>query len=366
MNMPKKVAAILAAVMTAAVLLLRVTLTPLMQDSDTGVFHLSYIVIAVMTVSVIAFFVLTLIGKKGVGGVARPLVTPVAMVCVAAGAVLVLSSLYDVFNWVTLHRTPPPNATVTGKADAIFLILTIVFGVLGGVFLIRAGFAWSARHKSARGLSPLWALAPTLWIWMRLARYEMSYASAIDVSQSFYDFVMLIFTLLFLFAFARYVSGIDGGKKPRMILPYALCTALFSLSGTLTRLVMYNLQDSMAYTASELAGFADFGIGLFALIFAFSLAFSREKLEPSPYEEGEEEAVTAYPGAVVAAEEQPEEPEAGPSLRNSPIAAPVEADVDTGADDAAAADDDASNVDASNIDALIDQFKSGRDGDSND
>lgn len=39
------------------------------------------------------------------------------------------------------------------------------------------------------------------------------------------------------------------------------CTALFSLSGTLTRLAMYLMQDSMAYTSSELAGFSDFMIG---------------------------------------------------------------------------------------------------------
>ena len=68
-----------------------------------------------------------------------------------------------------------------------------------------------------------------------------------------------------------------------------------------------------------------------------------------------------------------EEAEAWPSLRNSPIAAPVEGGADTGSD--VAADDssspdassiDTSNIDASSIDALIDQFKSGRDGDAND
>ena len=58
----------------------------------------------------------------------------------------------------------------------------------------------------------------------------------------------------------------NSGRKPRAVLGFALCTALFSLSGTLTRLAMYFMQDSMAYNASELAGFTDFMIGLFALV----------------------------------------------------------------------------------------------------
>lgn len=355
--MLKKVAVILATVMTAAVLLLRVTLTPEMQDSDTGVFHLSYLVIALMTVSVIVFFVLTLLSsRKGVGGVARLLVTPVSMVCVAAGAVLVLTSAYDIFNWITLGQTPPPNERVTGQADAIFLILTILFGILGGAFMVRAGFFWAARRQSVRRMNPLWALTPTLWIWMRLARYEMSYASAIDVSQSFYDFLMLIFTLLFLFAFARYVSGVDGGKRPRMVLPYALCTALFTLSGTLTRLVMYMNQDSMAYHSSELAGFADFGIGLFALIFAFSLAFSHEEPEPEPEEEDTPEELE--PPAFSDMTFPVGMPDLRLKLTDEDLSAISKRDESERKAEASSAGAD--------IDSLIDQFKSGGENDSSD
>lgn len=179
----------------------------------------------------------------------------------AAGAVLVVSTLFDLYIWVTTKQTPAPNAYVIGKFDAVLLVLTLAFGLLGGAFLVRIGFHWAAQGRMRRGVFALWALAPSLWVWMRLARYEMSYASATDVTESFYDFVMLIFTLLFLFSFARYVSGVNSGRSPRAVLGFALCTALFSLSGTLTRLAMYLMQDSMAYTSSELAGFSDFMIG---------------------------------------------------------------------------------------------------------
>lgn len=278
--MRRKIATVLATAMTAVVLLMRVLLTPLMQDSETGQFHLSYWVIAVMALSVAVILALVLSEKREVGTVVRPMVLPVSMASVAAGAVMVISTLFDLYVWITKKQTPAPNATVIGKFDAVLLVLTLIFGLVGGAFLVRIGFYWASRGQVKQGVFALWALAPSLWIWMRLARYEMSYASATDVTESFYDFVMLIFTLLFLFSFARYVSGVNSGRKPRAVLGFALCTALFSLSGTLTRLAMYFMQDSMAYNASELAGFTDFMIGLFALVFAYSLTFPGTVAEP--------------------------------------------------------------------------------------
>lgn len=303
--MRRKIATVLATVMTAVVLLMRVLLTPLMQDSETGQFHLSYWVIAVMALTVVAILILVLSDRRPVGVAARPMVLPVSMVSVAAGAVLVVSTLFDLYIWVTTKQTPAPNAYVIGKFDAVLLVLTLAFGLLGGAFLVRIGFHWAAQGRMRRGVFALWALAPSLWVWMRLARYEMSYASATDVTESFYDFVMLIFTLLFLFTFARYVSGVNSGRSPRAVLAFALCTALFSLSGTLTRLAMYLMQDSMAYTSSELAGFSDFMIGLFALIFAYSLAFPGGSVEEETLPAEGETPAPANEGVPVPASDVP-------------------------------------------------------------
>ena len=50
----KKIAAVITAVMTLAVLILRVALTPRMQDPDTGLFHLSYLIIGLMALTMLA------------------------------------------------------------------------------------------------------------------------------------------------------------------------------------------------------------------------------------------------------------------------------------------------------------------------
>ena len=98
----------------------------------------------------------------------------------------------------------------------------------------------------------------------------MSYASAVDVTRNFYDFMMMIFELLFFFALARYVSGV-GTKLPRSLPALALCTGVFSLSGPVTQLAMRLNEEGIRYTAGSMATVTDFVIGAFALLMAFAL-----------------------------------------------------------------------------------------------
>lgn len=269
-NIKKKAAVIAAAVMTVVVTVLRIVLTPHMQDTHTGTFQLSFWVIGVMTLTVAVLLILTRLYNRQPQTVRGGMLIPASLSAMLFGAILLVSSVFDFWLWmVPPHVTPPPNERIIGKLDGIALFLTLLFGIIGGAFFIRVGLQWIADSASRSGVYRLWALAPVAWIWMRLARYEMSYASAVDVSESFYDFVMLIFTLLFLFSFARFVSGI-GEKPPRMLLFFSLSTAFFSISGTVTRFVMYLIGSNDAYRASELAGFSDFAVGLFALCLACS------------------------------------------------------------------------------------------------
>ena len=265
-------AAILAAVMTVAVLTLRIVLMPQLQDPATGLFHLGYPIIALMLVTVAAIFLLGRLPKgetRQIGGV---LLMPTAIFGMLSGSLLLLTSVFDAFIWLFNGKTPPPNATVISPLDAVTLALTLLFGVLGGVFLLKMGLAWVADGRSSRGILRTWALMPVIWVWMRLARYELSYASAVNVTQSFYDFVMLIFILLFSFSLARYVSGV-GGKMPRCLPAFALCTGFFCISGTITRLAMYMMGETGAYSSSQLATAVDFVIGIFGMLVGFALLF---------------------------------------------------------------------------------------------
>ena len=146
------------------------------------------------------------------------------------------------------------------------------------------GLSWVGDGYSRRGSYRVWALAPVAWIWFRLARYEMSYASAVSVSQSFYDFMMMIFTLLFFFSLARYVAGV-GEKFPRMLTVYAFCTGLFGISAPLTRFAMYMMGETAAYNASQLATALDLVIGIFAFAVGVGLVFAKQLPAPETTEE---------------------------------------------------------------------------------
>ena len=249
---------------------------PQMQDSETGTFQVSYLVIGIMAITIVALFLLGRLPKQVIPQMEGKLLMPVSILGMLVGSILLISSLFDAWSWLMPpHATPAPNTEIISAMDGIVLFLTLLFGVLGGIFFVRLGLLWAGENCTQTRFYRVWALTPVLWIWMRLARYEMSYASAVDVSQSFYDFVMMICTLLFFFAFARYVSRV-GENPPRFLLVYALSAGFFSITGTITRMAMYMMGETSAYSASQLASTVDFVIGLFAFGFAFLLMFGKE------------------------------------------------------------------------------------------
>lgn len=300
-------AVVLTLIATITATVMRIILTPGMQDEDTGAFHISYVIICILLVAMLGIALLVFLSKGSyVSAIQldRNTGNMLAAASVFSGLVLGVSSLFDVWQWMCFDITPPPNDSVINKLDGVTLFLTLLFGILGGIYLIMLGVSLiSGKLKRSSKLS-FSALLPVFWIWVRLVRYEVSYSSAIQVSQSFYDFVMLIFTMLFLFAFARYISG-TGERSPRMLLIFALCTVLLSVSGPLTSIAMYVSGETEAYNSSRLAGFTDFGMGILAIFAAIALVFSkRQEVLSEPV------SVTdpMYPNDQMIREEPPADP----------------------------------------------------------
>lgn len=276
----KRLAALFAVLLTAGVTVVRVVLMPQLQDGDTGAFTLHPLIVGLIFGSVLLFALLILPWKVPlcpVHGTAAPFL---GLLSLLSGVALLLTTVSDAWVWIQSGDAPPPSSVVISGVDRACLILTMVFGVLGGLFLVALGLRWFTHKLRPSRLFQWSALAPVLWLWFRLARYEISYSSAVSVSESFFDFVMLIFLLLFLFALARYVAGV--GKPPaRTLRWYSLCTGLLCLSGTLTRLCMYFMDEVAAYNSSRLSGGVDFFIGLFALGFGLYQLLHDPATDPS-------------------------------------------------------------------------------------
>lgn len=268
-------------IMTVAVIVLRVTLVPWLQSTDTGLFGLSYVVVAVMLLTMIAVFVLLRMGKDELPTlptVRGKWLLPIAVTVMAVGACILLTTVMDMYTWAAYGVTPPPGKAVTGTVDRVTLFLSMIFGVLSGIYFIRLGLAWARENRERRGQLPFWALSPTFWVWMRLARYEVSYASAVEVHESFYDFAMLLFSMLFLFMLARQTADV-GAKKPYVTVFFALCTVFLSISGAFARVILFLLGEGDAYRAGQLAGISDFAVGVLACVFALYWLFSSEPPE---------------------------------------------------------------------------------------
>lgn len=186
------------------------------------------------------------------------------------GAVLTMTVLLDFFFWRFYGEVPAPGAYLEGPLDHTLLTCMILFGIAGGIYLVMQGFQW----MSDKAESPAWlrwlSLCPVLWMWFRLARYEISYASTLDIDESFFDFATLVFASLFFLQFARTIAHV--GKPPKTgLLVLSLITALVSLSSTPTALVNMAVGKPVS---SMMIVIVDAVIGLTALFYAAMQVFS--------------------------------------------------------------------------------------------
>ena len=318
-----KIALWVTLAMTAIATVLRVTLIPYTQDMETGAFHISYVVVAAMVLTLVAAAFLLIKGKEELPtlpSVRGAWLTPIACVVMLVGVCLLVVAAVDMYRWAALGVTPPPTKMIIGTVDRLTLFFSLVFGVLSGTYFIRLGWLWLQENREMRGVMHFWALCPTVWIWMRLARYEVSYASAVEIYESFYDFAMLLLMMLFLFAFARWSARV-GEERPRRLLFYALGTALMAISGPIARMIFYLIGEGDAYRAGQLAGLSDFAIGLFAAVMA--LYWVLEKPEGADAAEPEEQ-----PTSIVADAATEDMAEPSPETADEPSEIPTGADGD--------------------------------------
>ena len=299
-----RAAVLLGLGMTAVTLVLRVVLMPTLRDGETGRFSMSAWVIVLLLLTLAALGILGWLAPRQRIDVAGGAAVPVALFTMAAGGVLTGVSLWETVRYVTAGTVPEPqSAQLTGLAVPL-LWLYLLSGLAGGVGLVRFGLQMAAEGGTRIGMSSVPLLLPVLWMWFRLARYEMSYVSAVRLSESFYDFVMFILEMLFLFKLARFASGI-GNTRPGMLTFYAMGTAIFAISGPLTRLCMYLLGDTEAYLASHLAGVEDLAIGVMALAFGLALVYGQSSCPPQA---SSDDCGESGPEGEVAASPDGEEP----------------------------------------------------------
>ncbi len=253
---------------TVLVTVLRSVLIPLMQSMDTGLFAFNYAIMGVMLAAFAAVGVLLYTDRKSLPvlpSVKTPWLLPMAVLMMVAGLVILVTSVIQLYNWSANGIAPPPGGVPSGTAERVTLFFSLALGILSGVYFMRLGFYFISENEEVRGAYPLWALTPAFWIWMRLARYEVSYASAVGIHESFFDFAMLLCTMLFLFAFARQMSDVDC--NPWKTVWFGCMTVIMTVSGTVSRVIFFLVGQGDAYRTGQLAGVPDFAVGFLTVAF---------------------------------------------------------------------------------------------------
>ncbi len=279
--MRRKIAFIAAAVMTVVFMFLR-WFSDALAEVTIGSLKMSNLILGLCLVTVAAIVALCFSKKATVHAFtdgSRGTVS--GWLCTFCGAILAMSALLDLVCWIVYKQVPPPNAYILNNIDLFALIATLLFGGIGGVFLVMQGFKWMSHTEDDKNQPLLnWlSLAPVLWMWFRLARYEISYASTIDISESFFDFAILIFASLFFLQLARAVSGIGPAPKNGLLM-CALCTGFIALSGAPVTIAELAHGEPIG---SLLGAVVDMIIGIFAFGIALMQAF--------PAAQNEEDAV---------------------------------------------------------------------------
>lgn len=261
--------------LTVAIVALRAWLLPSVRDWETGLFTPNNYVMIFIAVGLLAMAVLGYLAagnRHEIGGAGCKSMAVVLLLC---GVVMLITEGIAGYGSMLNLRDV---AQIEGQPllTAALAVAQNVFGVLGGIAFIVLSLRLLSEGVTRRGIAQWSVLLPVVWMWLRLVNYEVSYASMVRLSDSFYGLLMVIFELVFVFKLARFTSGV-GRMRTGVMAFYAMATAVFALSAPAVRLIMFLMGDSTAFKAHDLAGVSDFTLGLVALAMGVSLLSAQFK-----------------------------------------------------------------------------------------
>ena len=190
---------------------------------------------------------------------------PVGGAAAAAGVAILLQQLYDLMRFWMTRRLPAPSAQEISALDRLLFWLTLLCGIAGGLAMLWLGICWLRGAAQDPLTGRAWLFVPMLWLWMRLARYTVSYTFAVRFSESIFEFALLALPLLFLFLLGRRSVDGDSVKAPTLV-AVTLLAAVAGGSGVLSRCGMLLLYPQQAVNVVSIASLPDLLLALFAVV----------------------------------------------------------------------------------------------------
>lgn len=205
-----------------------------------------FVLYAVAAVGVILPIVLSLVFKSGLGkieavpqkktlgGVLSFLVT----VGMLIDAVMRYMSFSDLFFDYQYNGAGEGVSMMNylSKSGAIAMGLEAFFAVVSAIFFIMLGIAWLTGKDPSE--YKLLAIMPVFWAIFRIMHRYMRKIAFLNISELFFELMMIVFLMMFFMAFAQVTAKVNGKGLEWKLYAYGLPAALFCLVCFVPRIVV--------------------------------------------------------------------------------------------------------------------------------
>ena len=216
-----------------------------------------------------------------------PELNPLAVKAVGIGAVVVgcsmaISAVASLVTWLADGQLPYPVNDPFRTSDVVLFYLFTALGVAAAVVMLFVGIRTILGGRLPIGTFRFSTLLPVFWMWIRIARYEISYVSSLQTARHWQDLLMLVTQLLFWMAFARLLSGASE-KPPRLFAGTALCAGTTAAVACIARVFAAPIDAETATSVYGLITASDLGVAVlaFALAFGWLSAACEQPSEPT-------------------------------------------------------------------------------------
>ncbi len=154
-----------------------------------------------------------------------------------------------------------------GGIQRMTAILPLAAALVAGAAISITSVRAAQQHTFSEEW--LWLLLP-LWAFARLARYNVVFASSVDISPAVYEFFLYALILLFLLEVAKYLSGAQAPS--RLLRGMAAATAALCVAASVSRLALFIAGHTAAVAYCSIPTAVEAALGGFAAALALTLA----------------------------------------------------------------------------------------------
>lgn len=222
--------------------------------------YLSYILIGAV---IVASVTLCVINKKGFS---LDFTLKKGTFLAIASFVAAVSLVADCVNSIEMVREAFENSTETGLVKSGFLprVLEALMALGSAIYFLV--LAMGSRKGNSLGCeNKLLALFPVFWCVCRLIVRFLRTISFLNVSDLFYEILMLVFLMLFFMAFAHVNSKTGNVGFDWKLLGYGLPAAVLCLVCFIPRLVVSISGNADMLSTHSPVEFCDLGTALFII-----------------------------------------------------------------------------------------------------